>query len=200
MTWNSGVPPKVQFFFWCLLQGNFLTTDQQHARGKAVAAECVLCTQVDETADHLMLHGSFSKEVWQTILHPVGIDINQAIRPHSVASCLHSWLLNSTVYGKYIGLLVPYATGWSMWKTRNDAIDSPLLPFHSIPLIDGISDWFILLAHEDRHRRKRCEGERLASESLVPGIDAAASGSGAIDVHSPGTLDGNKRNPGYSWC
>ncbi|KAF9604586.1 hypothetical protein IFM89_008030 [Coptis chinensis] len=99
MAWCSRVPPKVQFFLWCLLP------------------------QVDETADHLMLHCSFSKGVWQKILQPVGIDINQAICPHSVVSCLHSWLSpNTTAYRKCIWLLVPYATWWSIWKTRNDAI------------------------------------------------------------------------------
>ncbi|KAF9602930.1 hypothetical protein IFM89_032812 [Coptis chinensis] len=63
MAWRSGVPPKVQFFLWCLLQGKILTTDQLRTRGKEVEAECVLCSQVNETADHLMLHCSFSKGV-----------------------------------------------------------------------------------------------------------------------------------------
>ncbi|KAF9596342.1 hypothetical protein IFM89_008868 [Coptis chinensis] len=41
MAWHSGVPPKVQFFLWCLLQGKILTTDQLRTRGKEVEAECV---------------------------------------------------------------------------------------------------------------------------------------------------------------
>ncbi|KAF9618359.1 hypothetical protein IFM89_000994 [Coptis chinensis] len=72
-----------------------------------------------------MLHCSF-KGVWQNILQPVGIDISQAICPHS--NCLHSWVSpNTTAYGKCIWPLVPYATWWSIWRTRNDAI------FNSMP-------------------------------------------------------------------
>jgi hypothetical protein len=53
--WKVKAPVEFMFFFWLALQGRFWISEHLHCRGLASDASCTLCSQAEESADHLLL-------------------------------------------------------------------------------------------------------------------------------------------------
>ena len=67
--WNPCVPSKVGFFAWEALWGKVLTLDQLKRRGWTLANRCFLCLVEEESIDHILIHCSKSKVLWELFLH-----------------------------------------------------------------------------------------------------------------------------------
>ena len=70
----KGMPPKVNIFFWILLQNKILTLDNLKKRGFIIVNRCVLCKNDGETVDHIMLHLSFTKKLWDKVCRLLKVD------------------------------------------------------------------------------------------------------------------------------
>ena len=71
--WNSWVPTKVSFFTWEASWGKVLTLDQLKKRGRSLANRCFLCGEGAETVDHLLIHCSKAKILWDLLLAIYGV-------------------------------------------------------------------------------------------------------------------------------
>ena len=66
--WNPIVPPKLGFFAWEASWGKVLTLDQLKKRGITLVNRCFLCEENEETIDHLLIHCSRAKMLWDLLL------------------------------------------------------------------------------------------------------------------------------------
>ena len=71
--WNSWVPTKVGFFAWEASWGKVLTLDQLKKRGRSLANRCFLCGEGEKTVDHLLIHCSKVKSLWDLLLAIYGV-------------------------------------------------------------------------------------------------------------------------------
>ena len=61
--WKAMVPSKMKFFFWLALHGRLWTAERRRRHGLQTEAACALCSQHDETVDHLLIACVFSRDV-----------------------------------------------------------------------------------------------------------------------------------------
>ena len=66
--WNPIVPPKLGFFAWEASWGKVRTLDQLKRRGIPLVNGCFLCEEEEETIDHLLIHCSRAKMLWNLFL------------------------------------------------------------------------------------------------------------------------------------
>lgn len=62
-SWIKGLIPKVNIFYWILLQNKILTLDNLQKRGINVVNRCSLCKEGYEDRDHLFLNCNYSQKV-----------------------------------------------------------------------------------------------------------------------------------------
>ena len=60
------------FFSWEASWSKVLTLDQLKQRGRALAIRCFLCEEEEETVEHLLVHCSKARTLWDLILAIVG--------------------------------------------------------------------------------------------------------------------------------
>ena len=94
LVWNHWVPTKVGFFACKAFWGKALTLDQLKKRGRALATRCFLCGEGEETIDHLLLHCSKAKILWDMLLAIFGVTY---VFPLTVKETLLSW------HGSFVG-------------------------------------------------------------------------------------------------
>lgn len=61
--WKATVLPKVKFFMWLALHGRLWTAERRKRHGLQDDDACVLCGQLPEATDHLLLSCVYSREV-----------------------------------------------------------------------------------------------------------------------------------------
>ena len=66
--WNPIVPPKLGFFAWEASRGKVLTLNQLKRRGIPLVNRCFLCEENEETINHLLIHCSRAKTLWDLFL------------------------------------------------------------------------------------------------------------------------------------
>lgn len=62
-------PPKATFIAWIALWGKLRTKDLIRSWEVTTDMTCVLCSEQDETLEHLFFACKFSKQIWQEVLH-----------------------------------------------------------------------------------------------------------------------------------
>ena len=67
------VPSKVGFFTWEASWGKVLTLDQLKRRGWTLANRCFLCLVKEESIDHILIHCSKAKALWELIFALFGV-------------------------------------------------------------------------------------------------------------------------------
>ena len=67
--WNVNVQPKISFFVWEATWGKTLTLDMVQKRGRALANRCFMCLEKEETIDHLLLHCSKTRVLWDLLFY-----------------------------------------------------------------------------------------------------------------------------------
>ncbi|WJZ80362.1 hypothetical protein VitviT2T_000290 [Vitis vinifera] len=117
LIWNANVQPKISFFVWEATWGKALTLDKVQKRGWALANRCFLCLENEETIDHLLLHCSRTKVLWDLLFTFFGVSW---VLPYSVKETLLSW------HGSFVGKkrkkvwrVAPLHIFWTVWKARN---------------------------------------------------------------------------------
>ncbi|RVW43416.1 Transposon TX1 uncharacterized 149 kDa protein [Vitis vinifera] len=86
--WNVNVQPKISFFAWEATWGKALTLDLVQKRGWALANRCFMCLEKEENINHLLLHCSRTRVLWDLIFALFGVSW---VMPFSVRDTLLSW-------------------------------------------------------------------------------------------------------------
>lgn len=66
--WFKHLIPKINIFFWILLQNKVLTIDNLCKRGFQIPNRCFLCKMEAESMHNLFLHCSFVASIWEKII------------------------------------------------------------------------------------------------------------------------------------
>ncbi|RVW37057.1 Translation initiation factor IF-2, chloroplastic [Vitis vinifera] len=115
--WNANVQPKISFFAWEATWGKALTLDLVQKRGWALANRCFMCLEKEETINHLLLHCSRTRALWDLLFALFGVSW---VLPFSVRETLLSW--NGFFMGKNrkkVWRAAPLHIFWTVWKERN---------------------------------------------------------------------------------
>ena len=115
--WNVWVQPKISFFAWEATWGKTLTLDLVQKRGWVLTNRCFMCLEKEETIDHLLLHCSKTRVLWDLLFNLVVVSW---VLPSSVRETLLSW------HGSFVGKkrkkvwwAAPLYIFWTVWKARN---------------------------------------------------------------------------------
>ena len=115
--WNANVQPKISFFAWEATWGKALTLDLVQKRGWALANRCFMCLEKEETINHLLLHCSRTRALWDLLFALFAVSW---VLPFSVRETLLSW--NGFFMGKNrkkVWRAAPLHIFWTVWKERN---------------------------------------------------------------------------------
>jgi len=110
---------STSFFAWLLVQSKILTADKLMARNWPCNLVCALCDQEPETANHLILHCSFAREVW----HRVSSWSGELLLQPSIGMSLEDWW-NDSLAGlskedRRSKAAILIYSAWNIWKARN---------------------------------------------------------------------------------
>ena len=115
--WVDKVPTKIAFFAWEATWGKVLTLDRLQRRGWQLPNRCILCGCEEETINHILIHCTVEKGLWNIILALCGV---QWVFPNSVKEVLSSW--KGSFMGrkrKEVWKSIPLYIFWTIWKERN---------------------------------------------------------------------------------
>ena len=97
-----------------------LTLDQLKRRGIPLVNMCCLCEENEETIDHLLIHCSRAKILWDLLLAITGF---HWVFPRSVRQLLLVWQSVSVgKNGKRVWLAAPLCIFWTLWMERNRVV------------------------------------------------------------------------------
>lgn len=121
--WGISTAPKLQLFLWKSINGALPTGDILRKRGMLQNISCIHYGQI-ETTEHLLLHCSFAKEVWNLIPLATTFDPAQTSSIKIGIEAATSWacLPPCGITGDIFSWVA-----WNIWTTRN------LLIFESLP-------------------------------------------------------------------
>ncbi len=115
--WTIPTPLKVKIFVWLLIRKKVLTADNLSKRGWSGEGRCALCTNEDETVDHLFMVCPFTKALLEALL-PNKLVLRGCEMP------LQLWEDACLTYGTYgrkqRGTIA--IVWWATWLERNRRI------------------------------------------------------------------------------
>uniref|UniRef100_A0A0A9F7L9 Reverse transcriptase zinc-binding domain-containing protein n=1 Tax=Arundo donax TaxID=35708 RepID=A0A0A9F7L9_ARUDO len=126
--WKSWAPGKCQFFLWLVAHNRCWTADRLARRGLQRPARCVLCDQVEETIQHLLILCVFARQFWYNLLRRVGLE---AIAPQLDEVFVDWWervvaAVNAQARSGLNSLIILGA--WIIWKHRNGCVFDGVTP------------------------------------------------------------------------
>ena len=72
--WSPYVPSKMSFFAWEASWEKVLTQDQLKRRGWILANRCCLCCAEEESINHILVHCSKTKILWDLVFSLFGVN------------------------------------------------------------------------------------------------------------------------------
>ncbi|XP_056692146.1 uncharacterized protein [Spinacia oleracea] len=146
--WCGLVPNRIEIFVWTALLGKINTRNKLARLGIIPNSEnvCVLCNSNVESHDHLLLHCSFSGQLWAAWLDLWNI---KWVQPSSIRVAFDQW--NSPIKNTFFKKV--WSAGffiiiWTIWKERNARIfnnsTSNITTLHDLVLLRlgwWISGW-----------------------------------------------------------
>ena len=65
--WISNLLPKINFFWWMVQHGKFLTIDNMKKKGFYIINRCCLCEEKEESIYHLFIECQFVVDIWTKV-------------------------------------------------------------------------------------------------------------------------------------
>nr|KAJ0214893.1 hypothetical protein LSAT_V11C300121650 [Lactuca sativa] len=142
MEWSSMVPIKVLVFIWRACLGRILTADALTHRGvNTNSTLCSMCSNQEETADHLLVDCMFANDTFKWISKWCGLDLPLFSTVEEVISFASQW--GNCPKKRKILISIVYGIMWCIWPARNNRIfnQAPSKPSstadHAMTLIYG---------------------------------------------------------------
>nr|XP_033510409.1 uncharacterized protein LOC104090014 isoform X2 [Nicotiana tomentosiformis] len=139
--WRTKVSTKVTCFTWLSLNGACVTQGNLIKRNITLVNRCYMCQQQSESVNHLFLHCSVAKEIWNFFYTIFGL---KWVMPQSTKQAFESWYfwrVGKSI--RKIWKMVPAAIFWCIWKERNrrcfDGISTPLYSLKAACLVNLFS-------------------------------------------------------------
>ncbi|XP_018488210.1 uncharacterized protein LOC108858841 [Raphanus sativus] len=119
VVWFKGVIPKLSFNMWIANYDRMPTRSRLAAWGVAISPSCPLCSNFDETRDHLLLSCAYSQSIWKEVF----VRCNTPRRAFTDWSELLSWI-RATPSKKFSLLrkIATHAVVYHKWKQRNNLV------------------------------------------------------------------------------
>ena len=119
------------FFAWEASWGKVLTLDQLKKRGRILANRCFLCCEEEESIDHILIHCTRARVLWELLFAIFGITW---VLPLSVRDTLLGWHgFNMGKKRSKVWKTAPLCLFWAVWKERNRiAFDNEELSIHRL--------------------------------------------------------------------
>ncbi|KAL4283563.1 hypothetical protein GQ457_16G029270 [Hibiscus cannabinus] len=122
LVWRGIAPPKVEFFYWLVVQNRIPVKVELVKRGVSSITElsCPLCGNKFETAAHLLFNCDISWLIWMQFAAFWGLSL---VLPENPISFLYAWEgARHDVSSDSIWHLIPFVIIWSIWLTRNEIV------------------------------------------------------------------------------
>ena len=116
--WASKISPKLHLFLWKITQGAIALGDNLARRGITNNITCRQCGE-PETADHLFLHCTFTRQIWSSHIWASSFDptqfgsFNEAFLGSTMATNLPPLGVSTALF--------PWIV-WGIWTARNSLI------------------------------------------------------------------------------
>ena len=117
--WTLNFWPKVATFSWMIVKGRILTGENLRKRGIQGPSQCCLCSQAEETTNHLLDSCPFAAAIWDK----GAMGFRKSDRKRSQpARTLMEWNQKTfknriirTIWNALPGMIM-----WCIWKERNE--------------------------------------------------------------------------------
>jgi hypothetical protein len=149
--WKTRTEGKVQHFLSLLLQNRKWMAERLRARGLPHDDYCCLCDQQLETAQHLLLHCPYAKEVWASFQHTNATAFQTATSSNTVCGWWNKLRRGKLNEQKRIDMAISIYIAWHIWKERGRRIfQQEAMPASALPGL--IRDDLAMLALAKGHR------------------------------------------------
>ena len=111
----------MQVLAWLIIQNRVWMADKLQRRGWPNCGLCPLCSQVQESAAHLLFQCRFSVAVWNAVKARTGLSNIVTADWAAMQSVRHWWteiVLTCSPNGKGMASLLMLIS-WELWKERN---------------------------------------------------------------------------------
>lgn len=160
--WSRIIPLKVKCFVWHALQGKIHVVVELMRRGVTIHYDlCVLCGDVQETVDHLLVKGKVVDETREWIFKWCNLPLRQFLNMDEFINFGVSW--GNCPKKRLMVTIIFYCLLWHIWNVRNSkvfnrVISSPMMIADDI--ISQSFSWF-------KHRSSKSYG-RWVDWSISP--------------------------------
>jgi hypothetical protein len=121
--WKSWSPLRCKFFIWLAVKNRCWTADCLSKHGLPHHSLCLLCDQVEEDVQHILVSCVFSREVWTEILLCVGLQVMAPQPDVRTFSAWWCWAASSLLKEKMKGFnSLVILVAWTIWKHRNECV------------------------------------------------------------------------------
>jgi len=124
--WKWDLQLKIKLFIRLAAENKILTWENLQNRGWEGPNRCHLCFQDNENINHLFIHCSFTKSVWERLatIH----SFKNCWNGNTLTHCFKSW-----VEEKFLPTLIVAHICWFIWLERNSTIFEEIKPsIHSV--------------------------------------------------------------------
>jgi hypothetical protein len=118
--WKARAPMKCKIFIWLSVLNRLWTADRRFRHGlQDRTSACFTCLQEEDTAQHILGHCVYAREVWHLCLQGIGLNI---VEPQRSITFQAWWLAARGLIRKedrkrFDSLVILVA--WMLWKQRN---------------------------------------------------------------------------------
>ena len=114
-------PPKIIFFLWLCLHNSIPTCDILGSRGLRLSPICPICSEENETIDHLLRRCKIAAELWVDLKFPHCLvdSFNQSLVEWLAVNC------RSEVRSNFLGIpwrIIFIMSIWKIWIHRNEIV------------------------------------------------------------------------------
>jgi ribonuclease HI len=124
--WKWDIQLKIKLFIWLAAENKILTWDNLQQKGWEGPSRCQLCKQETENINHLFIHCSFTKSVWERI--KTGQKLKKVWEGNTLSDCFKNWTEDKSVPS-----IIAAHICWYIWLERNSTIFEKTSPsIHSV--------------------------------------------------------------------